>query len=121
MIRADVTELRRRFQPGQGAPGAGETPRQPVDSASLAARIIAAAARAAGEAPPTRLEAGPPQPIATQATASGVLDAYDRALRLQGADKDDRPESRESGPDQTRIVATADAIIAAMKKAAGVL
>jgi hypothetical protein len=129
MTPDQMTELRRRYRPGQSVrepgrfrPAAGETSGDPevFGSASLAEQIIAAAARAAGEAPPQRLEAGPPQSIPTQAIASRILDAYDRALRLQGADKDDKPEQRKPGPDQTRIVATADQIIAAMKKASGV-
>jgi hypothetical protein len=60
--------------------------------------------------------------------ADDIVAAYNKARREQGDaddphddDKphDDNPELR--GPDQTRIVATADAIIAAMKKAAGEL
>jgi hypothetical protein len=73
--------------------------------ATLADDIIAAYRKAIGEDDP---DDDPDKPVDP-----------DKRRRDPDQPEDDRPEQRT--PDQTRIVATADGIIAAMKKAAGEL
>jgi hypothetical protein len=125
-----MTDLRRRFRPGQSAPSSsgervsasldGNAPAAGETPASLAEQVISAHARATGAPAPMRLEAGPEQVIPTPATASRILDAYHRARRLQEGDKDNPgPGDYDSGPDQRPIVATAAGIIRAMKLARG--
>ncbi len=56
--------------------------------------------------------------------ADDIIAAYKKATSTDDDEDDDKPKDDDPelrGPDQTRIVATADAIIAAMKKAAGEL